>query len=158
MTLICLSFHPQARALDDPLVISLEGGTVSMAARDVALGSILERFSEEHGFEYKGSPSSLEQKVTMRFEGLSPAAALDRLLRGESYVSYFAEDGTLVGVLIFGEGGGTSLVPSMPRAAAGEVRPAGRRPAGRHLRGHIRRTPSADRAVSSPSDLWENID
>jgi hypothetical protein len=50
-------------------------------------------------------------------KGLPPAAALHILLRDEKDVFDFAEDGALVGVLIFGESGGTSLAPSCPRAS-----------------------------------------
>ena len=88
----------QAATID----LIFQGNVLSANLKEAHLKDILERFKKEKGISWKGSPSLLEEKITVRFIDLSLNEGLKRILGSMNHSLIFDEHERLASVIIIG--------------------------------------------------------
>jgi hypothetical protein len=107
MVSLCLLLFSHAPTLAQEGKISLDFGdkTCSADVDQAPLRQVLEQIKEERGVWYKAwstSHPALDEKISVRFEGLPIKEGFERLLSDVNHTLVF-EGSSLVGVMIFGK-------------------------------------------------------
>ena len=83
-----------------PVDLSFTGETMSADLKGVSLGVVLKRINQEKGIWFKADTSLLEEKVAVRFSGLTLEKGLKRILASENYSFVYDGNKKLVGIII----------------------------------------------------------
>jgi len=95
---------PLALAKGENLLLNFSGESFSARLENVFLKEVFEELRRGKGIWFKGDPSLLKEKVTVRFSGLSWGRGMRRILKSFDYSLVFAPDGErLLGAIIIGK-------------------------------------------------------
>ena len=97
----------QAATID----LTFQGDVLSANLKAARLKEILGKLEREKGISWKGNPSLLEEKITLRFRDLSLNEGVKRILGSMNHCLIFDADERLVSVIIFGEKTRGKVIP-----------------------------------------------